>query len=273
MVSDDFYEDAADLLDRDPDLTFVLLAAHPGNPTLLRSVRVPSRAHLEWYKRRFADTVSALERQYAEQEAEVNSQVPRDESWAYDPLRIGNARPECLVAPGLDMAQYITQGGMMALSDLRDFDVPWEELKRNALLDFGCGTGRVSRIMSAAFLTVVGYDPSERILSMAPREVKETKWIKFGNVRWVGSLEAEGLFRFAISHNVFEHLGDAECRKAWQLLCHHLVPGAFLVLDFNPQRNPCLVRVLCPELLQEPNGVFDGVLRWCGQFRESMTEV
>lgn len=203
---------------------------------------------------------------------DARAQVAKSELWAYDQLRMGHARPEQIVAPGLDMAQYITQGGLMAVTDLRDFRMPWCEFSRCALLDFGCGTGRVSRIMSAAFLTVVGYDPSERILAMAEREVQETKHISFQNVRFVRDLEGEGLFRFVISHNVFEHLCDVDCRKAWTLLRLHCVPGASMVLDFNPSRNPFLVRLLCPELWKAPGSLYDGVLRWCGQYHESMAE-
>ena len=65
-MTDDFIEDATDLLHADKELSHVLIAAHFGSPHVHMSANVPSRKHLEWMKRRFEDLCRSLERQYDE---------------------------------------------------------------------------------------------------------------------------------------------------------------------------------------------------------------
>jgi len=67
-MSYDFVEDARDLLQKDPECSHIMIAAKPGSPDCLFSANVPSRRHLDWFRRRFEDLCERLERQYEDKE-------------------------------------------------------------------------------------------------------------------------------------------------------------------------------------------------------------
>lgn len=63
-ATSDFLEDAADMLQADPDSLYVLLAAHPGGDSCYRVTCVRSREQLDWFK-------TAFDKMYAELSASL----------------------------------------------------------------------------------------------------------------------------------------------------------------------------------------------------------
>lgn len=69
-MTDDFIQDAIDSLERDPEVAFLVLAAHYDKPGCHRAAHLPKRKHLEWVEGEFERLKAELEAQYDAQEAE-----------------------------------------------------------------------------------------------------------------------------------------------------------------------------------------------------------
>ncbi len=72
---------------------------------------------------------------------------------------------------------YTLGGARLAAAVLQRIDAPLAHLRECSLLDYGCGSGRVTRILALCFKRVVGYDRAGERLAQAAREQAETKEI------------------------------------------------------------------------------------------------
>jgi hypothetical protein len=172
----------------------------------------------------------------------IPTTVPRYYSAATQ--REGN--PDVLVSPGLSPIQKATHGGILALQDVLALGWDAETMARSTLLDFGCGTGRVSRVLCGLFRETLGYDPNRRAIERARTECPPSPVARldFPGLRYAETLEGEGQYDVAISHNVFEHLTEADCLAAWALLCAHVAPGGTILANLHCEDNAALARHL-----------------------------
>ena len=65
---------------------------------------------------------------------------------------------------------YVFHGGMLFVEFLFAFKEHIGELKGKKILDYGCGTGRVSRFLALTGAQVVGYDPTEECIIETKKE-------------------------------------------------------------------------------------------------------
>src|SRR5208283_3179326 len=65
---------------------------------------------------------------------------------------------------------YITHGGLVAMEVVRGLQIPPDRAGRMTLLDFGCGTGRISRILAGYFGKVIAYDPVQECIEVGKKE-------------------------------------------------------------------------------------------------------
>ena len=78
-------------------------------------------------------------------------------------------------------------------------------------LDFGCGTGRLTRALASHFTTAVGVDISERMVEMAREENTDVPRSEFvvGNGVDLSAFE-DGSFDFVYCNLVLQHLPDTD---------------------------------------------------------------
>jgi 2-polyprenyl-3-methyl-5-hydroxy-6-metoxy-1,4-benzoquinol methylase len=111
-----------------------------------------------------------------------------------------------------------------------------------SVLDYGCGTGSLTRLLSGRFARVTGYDPSEVSLGVARQEAPSATF---------HSDEAaipDTTFDVAILSGVLHHVPPAEREAVVGHVVKKLVPGGRLfVFEHNPY-NPVTRRAVaaCP---------------------------
>jgi 2-polyprenyl-3-methyl-5-hydroxy-6-metoxy-1,4-benzoquinol methylase len=152
--------------------------------------------------------------------------------------RTGN--PHVLVSPGMTSMQKVTQGGILAVETVVTLGLSKDSMARKTLLDFGCGTGRVSRVLCGMFREILGYDTNVPAIALARTECPPVDRMVFSNLRYTNTLDEEGMYDVAISHNVFEHLNETDCLKAWSLLCCHVVPDGIILANIHIEDNRIL---------------------------------
>lgn len=143
----------------------------------------------------------------------------------------------------------------------RDDRAFWIERVRRAghpaVLELGCGTGRVTEALGQEAERVVGVDLSPEMLQKARRRLQSD-----GNVHLVladmRTLRLARPFRLVVAANdPFTHLvEDADRRRALETVAHHLEPGAGrFVLDAHWLGEERLRRAATPEGLRRERTV------------------
>ncbi len=113
---------------------------------------------------------------------------------------------------------------------------------KHSVLDYGCGTGGLTRLSSERFGFVAGYDPSERSLEVARERAPRATFY---------SAEAsipDARFDAAILSGVLHHVSPPERRGVVATVASKLKPGGRLfVFEHNPY-NPLTQRAVraCP---------------------------
>lgn len=106
---------------------------------------------------------------------------------------------------------YYLHGAHMAADALKIFDLKPSELESLTLLDFGCGTGRISRVFARYFKHVHAYDPNKNCIDGAH---KEAPGVPIPNVTFTNDFGKVKKCDFAVAINVIEHLSDDDACKA-----------------------------------------------------------
>lgn len=112
----------------------------------------------------------------------------------------------------------------------------------DSILDYGCGTGQLTRLLAAEQSSVFGYDPSARSLQVARRSAPKAHL-----VGEPGALP-EGHFDAAVLAGVLHHVAPARRHQLLATVLQKLRPGGRLfVFEHNPL-NPLTRRAVrdCP---------------------------
>ncbi len=65
---------------------------------------------------------------------------------------------------------YVTTGALGAINSYAMLNIPPSISKTMLFLDYGCGTGRMSRVLTPLYKGVFGYDPSENCIQEGNKE-------------------------------------------------------------------------------------------------------
>jgi 2-polyprenyl-3-methyl-5-hydroxy-6-metoxy-1,4-benzoquinol methylase len=110
------------------------------------------------------------------------------------------------------------------------------------VLDYGCGTGSLTRLLSRSFAVVAGYDPSGESLAMARAAAPEVTFHESA------SAIPGGAFDVAVLSGVLHHVPPTERPALLHDVAAKLAPGGRLfVFEHNPY-NPVTRRAVrdCP---------------------------
>jgi SAM-dependent methyltransferase len=104
-------------------------------------------------------------------------------------------------------------------------------------LDFGCGTGRLTRALASHFTTAVGVDISERMVELAREENADVRACEFvvGNGVDLSAFE-DASFDFVYCNLVLQHLPDTNLAERFMAEFLRIVTGDGLAVFQMPAR-------------------------------------
>lgn len=148
---------------------------------------------------------------------------------------------------------YATSGFRIAADILRALATPLPLLRTKSLLDFGCGTGRVTRPLSYFFGGTVGYDPNAECIRKADEEtarcnvpaatkrvsgrsVEVPPRLACPNLVFVNSVQPLEEYDVVVCIATLYHLSPDEQTLAQDLIVDALRPGGVAVLHYRADR-------------------------------------
>jgi cyclopropane fatty-acyl-phospholipid synthase-like methyltransferase len=169
-----------------------------------------------------------------------------------------NPRERIAGYSGNDMG-YVTHGALQVALLLRALDILPSAAAAASMLDFGCGTARIARILAKHFGRVEAYDPSPECLHEAHLEMKRCKPINFHNLtirqHWA---EVRGPFDYVTAISVFEHLSPAQQDEGFAQIAGALNPGGRAALWLHTSVNLRLIErlKLTPPVMSRTIGLY-----------------
>jgi cyclopropane fatty-acyl-phospholipid synthase-like methyltransferase len=154
---------------------------------------------------------------------------------------------------------YVTHGALQVAMLLRALDIRPSDAAAASILDFGCGTARIARILAKHFRHVEAYDPSPECQHQAHVETKHCKPIAFNNLtmrqHWA---DVSGPFDYAVAISVFEHLSPTAQDQALAQIDSALKPGGRAVFWFHTTINLRLIErlKLSPQNMSRTIGLY-----------------
>lgn len=131
---------------------------------------------------------------------------------------------------------YAIHGAHQAVEVLKHLNLRPSEAAKMVALDYGCGTGRIARVMSPMFSWVFAWDPVQECVEQGYREGANLP--KSGMTlthRWDDVRDAR--FDVIVSVNVIEHLTPADQRAMISRIKSVAKPGSRLLLWYDIKRN------------------------------------
>jgi 2-polyprenyl-3-methyl-5-hydroxy-6-metoxy-1,4-benzoquinol methylase len=156
---------------------------------------------------------------------------------------------------------YMFHAGVLLFEFLKASGFTAQDLKKKKILDYGCGTGRVTRFLALSGGFVAGYDPTPECIEEAITEGDKTE-SSSSVVPRIFSSELKKIgknYDVIISINVLEHLTVDEFNEAITHMTDLLKEGGECYL-WARRSNP-LLTFKDPDLVFQPKGlgIFRGV--------------
>jgi SAM-dependent methyltransferase len=132
--------------------------------------------------------------------------------------------------------EFLASGREIVASFAARVEALGGELRGDAVLDSGCGVGRMAPALLERYVEYVGVDISERMLALAPGFVNSPR------ARWLhapqGDLSVVGDRSFALvwSYVVLQHLPPPNASALLSALSARVAPGGWLCVQV-PERN------------------------------------
>jgi ubiquinone/menaquinone biosynthesis C-methylase UbiE len=163
------------------------------------------------------------------------------------------ALPRFYFQAGLNIATYDAraEADILEFGDDRPFYVELAKESGGAVLEIGCGTGRVTKAIFQAGIEVVGLDFSAAMLEIAAHKLPEVEFIKADMTDFELGREFPLLI---MPFRVFQELLTTDAQKsALTMAYHHLAPSGRLVLDLqDPRLETCLSLIEDKQAVQLP---------------------
>lgn len=126
---------------------------------------------------------------------------------------------------------YMFHGCMQLVEFLSSSEFTINELGSKKILDYGCGTGRLARLLALAGGTVDGYDPTEECIAEAMNEEKLVEVTKRKPRIFTSDLSKLGKnYDIILAVNVLEHLTQSEFDEAIENITALLKEGGVCFL-------------------------------------------
>lgn len=135
---------------------------------------------------------------------------------------------------------YATHGALQAMQVLMKMGMP---TRKETLLDYGCGTGRVGRCLTPLAKQVYGYDPVPQTIEHGSTEAAP---LRFRNLTLTSNWDDVPEVDHGFSVNVMEHLSNDDAQEMIDHLAAKVRYGT--VLYYNPVHNR---EVLYPYITDE----------------------
>lgn len=102
---------------------------------------------------------------------------------------------------------YVFHAGMLFVEFLFALGSPVKDLKSAKILDYGCGTGRVSRFLALTGAKVVGYDPTTECIAESQVEASKVPPTSLTPLKFTSDFaEVDSDFDIVVCINVLAHL-------------------------------------------------------------------
>ena len=134
-----------------------------------------------------------------------------------------------------DDISYATHGALVAMECVRRLGIPGSKAASMHLLDYGCGTGRMARVLSGYFGKVTAFDPVSECISTGINECS----IPIHNIAYTDQVDhlPLGAYDVIVSVNVLEHLKPEDQQIMLKTIKRVAKPGAVLLLWYAIRAN------------------------------------
>lgn len=134
-----------------------------------------------------------------------------------------------------DDIAYATHGAMVAMECIRRLDISGKKAAGMHLLDYGCGTGRMARVLAGYFGKVTAFDPVSECIAEGISECS----IPIHNLVYTDRVDhlLPAVHDVVVSVNVLEHLNAADQRTMMDTIKRVAKPGAVLLLWYSIRSN------------------------------------
>lgn len=139
---------------------------------------------------------------------------------------------------------YVTHGSLAAVQVLKMFDEPPSTFTNLTVLDYGCGTGREARLLSAMFKQVHAYDPTPNCIQEFRKEIQLCER-DFPNILLYTDINKVPVCDYGYSLHVMEHLTDEQAQLMMDALRARV--KSRLMLSYAKRNTEIVAPYLTPE--------------------------
>lgn len=141
---------------------------------------------------------------------------------------------------------YTTEGAQHAIKILQSLDLRFSDTQNLTALDYGCGTGRITRVMSECVYNIIGFDPNKFCIDQAHIDTKRHR--NYHNVIFTNDIKDCKPADLVYSIHVLEHLNDNDAEIAIRTMMNYLKPNGYLILNWNVNNNSQIIKkMMCQE--------------------------